>query len=135
MGSAHLVPRTFRPDPDHIMASRFGSFVLISCLVIAASRVQVSSSVHIVKGLSWSYYEKSCPSVESVIRKHLKKVFEEDIGQAAGLLRVHFHDCFVKVVSKRALSQSAVALVGQRDLGFLGSCTLIFFSHVLVHGV
>ncbi|KAI6689592.1 hypothetical protein NL676_026420 [Syzygium grande] len=78
------------------MASRFGSFVLISCLAIAASHVQVSSSVHIVKGLSWSYYEKSCPSVESVIRKHLKKVFEEDIGQAAGLLRVHFHDCFVK---------------------------------------
>ncbi|KAF8025021.1 hypothetical protein BT93_F2007 [Corymbia citriodora subsp. variegata] len=78
------------------MASRLTSFVLIACLVIASSPVHVSSSVPLKKGLSWSFYENSCPKVESVIRKHLKKVFEEDIGQAAGLLRVHFHDCFVQ---------------------------------------
>ncbi|XP_047334999.1 peroxidase 12-like [Impatiens glandulifera] len=47
-------------------------------------------------GLTWSFYHRSCPKLESIVRMHLKKVFKNDIGQAAGLLRLHFHDCFVK---------------------------------------
>ncbi|KAL6984276.1 Peroxidase 12 [Sarracenia purpurea var. burkii] len=54
------------------------------------------SSATLVKGLSWSFYESTCPNLESIVRKHLKKVFKKDIGQAAGLLRLHFHDCFVQ---------------------------------------
>ncbi|KAK4390930.1 Peroxidase 12 [Sesamum angolense] len=50
----------------------------------------------IVSGLSWTYYDSSCPKLESIVRKQLKKVFKNDIGQAAGLLRLHFHDCFVQ---------------------------------------
>ncbi|CAL5348630.1 unnamed protein product [Camellia sinensis] len=62
----------------------------------ASSSYSSSSHHHLVKGLSWSFYESECPKLESIVRKHLKKVFKEDIGQAAGLLRVHFHDCFVQ---------------------------------------
>ncbi|KAK4280163.1 hypothetical protein QN277_011823 [Acacia crassicarpa] len=50
----------------------------------------------LVNGLSWSFYESTCPNLDSLIRKHLKKVFTNDIGLAAGLLRLHFHDCFVQ---------------------------------------
>ncbi|GAB4861095.1 Peroxidase 12 [Ancistrocladus abbreviatus] len=50
----------------------------------------------VVAGLSWSYYESACPKLESIIRKHLKKVFKQDITLAASLLRLHFHDCFVQ---------------------------------------
>ncbi|KAH7835866.1 hypothetical protein Vadar_030656 [Vaccinium darrowii] len=79
-------------------------FLAISCLLLpfllafseAHSHSYVPSSEHIVKGLSLSFYETKCPDLESIVRKHLKKVFKEDIGQAAGLLRVHFHDCFVQ---------------------------------------
>ncbi|KAL3737156.1 hypothetical protein ACJRO7_025990 [Eucalyptus globulus] len=97
------------------MASRFSSFVLISFLVIAASHVHVTSSAHLVKGLSWSFYEKSCPKVESVIKKHLKKVFEEDIGQAAGLLRLHFHDCFVKGCDASVLLDGSASGPSEQD--------------------
>ncbi|KAI3442621.1 Peroxidase [Psidium guajava] len=97
------------------MASRFSSFVLVSCLVIASSHVHVSGSVHVVKGLSWSFYENSCPKVESVIRKHLKKVFEEDIGQAAGLLRLHFHDCFVQGCDGSVLLDSSANRPSEQD--------------------
>ncbi|KAL0351623.1 UNVERIFIED_CONTAM: Peroxidase 12, partial [Sesamum calycinum] len=45
---------------------------------------------------SWTYYDSSCPKLESIVRKQLKNVFKNDIGQAAGLLRLHFHDCFVQ---------------------------------------
>ncbi|KAK6938251.1 hem peroxidase [Dillenia turbinata] len=79
------------------------SFLLISSLLIVSYAGVVSeandygkSSHHVVKGLSLTYYKSSCPKVESIVRKHLRKVFKEDIGQAAGLLRLHFHDCFVQ---------------------------------------
>lgn len=51
----------------------------------------------VVPGLSWNYYDVSCPNLEAIVRKQLKKVLKKDIGQAAGLLRLHFHDCFVQV--------------------------------------
>ncbi|KAL6962532.1 peroxidase [Sarracenia purpurea var. burkii] len=58
---------------------------------------EAQSSPPIVNGLSWSFYESSCPKLESIVRKQLNAVFKKDIGQAAGLLRLHFHDCFVQV--------------------------------------
>ncbi|OIT04415.1 PREDICTED: peroxidase 12-like [Nicotiana attenuata] len=50
----------------------------------------------VVKGLSWTFFQSSCPKLESIVRKRLEKVFKDDVGQAAGLLRLHFHDCFVQ---------------------------------------
>ncbi|MCD7462775.1 Peroxidase 12 [Datura stramonium] len=50
----------------------------------------------LVKGLSWTFFDSTCPNLESIVRKRLEKVFKDDIGQAAGLLRLHFHDCFVQ---------------------------------------
>ncbi|XP_030450132.2 peroxidase 12-like [Syzygium oleosum] len=97
------------------MASCFSSFVLFSCLVIASLHVHVSSSIYIVKGLSWSFYEKSCPKVESVIRKHLKKVFEEDIGQVPGLLRLHFHDFFIKGCDASVLLDGSASEPSKKD--------------------
>jgi peroxidase len=80
----------------------FSCVLFISSLLLAsyacASELELDySSLPVVKGLSWSFYDSSCPKLESVIRKELKKVFKKDIGQAAGLLRLHFHDCFVQV--------------------------------------
>lgn len=81
--------------------------VSLTALLLVISLISVSSSssydseshisAPITKGLSLSYYHSSCPKVESIIRRQLKKIFKEDIGQAAGLLRLHFHDCFVQV--------------------------------------
>lgn len=51
----------------------------------------------IAKGLSLTFFDTTCPRLESIVRKQLEKDFAEDIGQAAGLLRMHFHDCFVQV--------------------------------------
>ncbi|KAL3504526.1 hypothetical protein ACH5RR_034367 [Cinchona calisaya] len=85
------------------MASRFNSLTsllsLISCLFLFLSYfhgTKAQSTPPIVKGLSWSFYDSSCPKLESIVRKQLQKVFKDDIGQAAGLLRLHFHDCFVQ---------------------------------------
>ncbi|KAJ4965414.1 hypothetical protein NE237_017263 [Protea cynaroides] len=80
-------------------SSSFVSVLLISSLVVLGFYTGVSethSTPTLVKGLSWTFYKSSCPKLESIVKKHLKKVFKKDIGQAAGLLRLHFHDCFVQ---------------------------------------
>lgn len=50
----------------------------------------------LVKGLSWSFYRKSCPDLKSIVKKRIDFFLSKDITQAAGILRLHFHDCFVQ---------------------------------------
>ncbi|KAL2232224.1 peroxidase 12 [Sesamum indicum] len=82
------------------MASSMSILVLLFTSVLLWSYFPFAKaqggSQSIVSGLSWTYYDSSCPKLESIVRKQLKKVFKNDIGQAAGLLRLHFHDCFVQ---------------------------------------
>ncbi|KAK9110540.1 hypothetical protein Sjap_018600 [Stephania japonica] len=49
-----------------------------------------------ITGLSWTFYGSSCPQLETIISDQLWQVFQEDYRQAAGLLRLHIHDCFVQ---------------------------------------
>ncbi|XP_021771549.1 peroxidase 12-like [Chenopodium quinoa] len=69
------------------------SLVLFS-LVVGICKGQ--STIPVVPGLSYSFYSSSCPDLEFIVRSHLWEVFNNDITQAAGLLRLHFHDCFVQ---------------------------------------
>ncbi|GJN01242.1 hypothetical protein PR202_ga18493 [Eleusine coracana subsp. coracana] len=48
----------------------------------------------LVAGLSWSFYDVSCPSVEGIVRWHVTEALRRDIGIAAGVIRLFFHDCF-----------------------------------------
>ncbi|KNA09548.1 hypothetical protein SOVF_152660 [Spinacia oleracea] len=46
--------------------------------------------------LSLNYYDKTCPSVESIITNTVKEAFAEDKTVPAAVLRMHFHDCFIR---------------------------------------
>ncbi|XP_057538261.1 peroxidase 25 [Amaranthus tricolor] len=46
--------------------------------------------------LSNNYYDASCPAVESVVRSTVQSHYNSDPTIAPGLLRLHFHDCFVQ---------------------------------------
>ncbi len=50
-------------------------------------------------GLKEDYYEGKCgdEDVEAIILKSIKESFEDDSGIAPGILRIVFHDCFVRV--------------------------------------
>eukprot|EP01018_Ginkgo_biloba_P026909 Gb_02104 [translate_table: standard] len=43
-----------------------------------------------------TFYNESYPNLESIVNATLESFLEEDITQAAGLLILHFHDCFVQ---------------------------------------
>lgn len=44
--------------------------------------------------LQYDYYNTTCPGVEELVRAELEALFASDSTLPAGLLRLHFHDCF-----------------------------------------
>lgn len=50
-----------------------------------------------VDALSMSYYTMSCPLVEPIVMNVVNQALSQDPTLAAGLLRMHFHDCFIQV--------------------------------------
>lgn len=46
--------------------------------------------------LQYGFYNTSCPGVEELVRAELNATFGKDTTLRAGLLRLHFHDCFVR---------------------------------------
>ncbi|KAL4565964.1 hypothetical protein LXL04_030071 [Taraxacum kok-saghyz] len=77
--------------PFHIL-----SVTVLMVVVLVHVHGTEAQQQPLVKGLSWNFYQSSCPKLESIIKKQLEKVFKKDVSLAAALLRVHFHDCFVQ---------------------------------------
>lgn len=48
-------------------------------------------------GLSSNYYHKTCPDVEPIVTYAVKNAVAKDKTVPAALLRMHFHDCFIRV--------------------------------------
>jgi peroxidase len=74
-------------------------------LVVAAlAAISVSTAAAITggplpplaKGLSFDFYKAKCPQAESIVFNFLRGAIRKDVGLAAALLRIHFHDCFVQ---------------------------------------
>ena len=75
-------------------------FIIVVCLIIISTNgydIDVEDLPTPVDGLSWTFYNETCPNLESIVNATLETALDEDITQAAGLLRLHFHDCFVQV--------------------------------------
>eukprot|EP00249_Psilotum_nudum_P016579 c25892_g1_i1 orf=106-1365(+) len=84
------------------------ALVLLLCVSLLGFPVEAEASWDIldmglrsdlpplVNGLSWNFYERSCPRIFSLVKSLVDAFLEQDVTQAAGLLRLHFHDCFVQ---------------------------------------
>ncbi|KFK42111.1 hypothetical protein AALP_AA2G212400 [Arabis alpina] len=46
--------------------------------------------------LRFGFYSKTCPSAELIVHNIVQQAITRDPGNAAVLLRLHFHDCFVE---------------------------------------
>ncbi|KAK9673080.1 hypothetical protein RND81_12G144300 [Saponaria officinalis] len=54
------------------------------------------SSKHIEADLRVGFYHDKCPSAEAIIRYEVSIAFSSNRGIAPGLVRLHFHNCFVR---------------------------------------
>ncbi|KAF2312449.1 hypothetical protein GH714_034710 [Hevea brasiliensis] len=58
--------------------------------------------------LSLNYYEKTCPDVELIVTNAVKNAMMRDKTVPAALLRMHFHDCFIRVGVKTGCDASVL---------------------------
>ncbi|VAI10791.1 unnamed protein product [Triticum turgidum subsp. durum] len=68
------------------MRLRLVSLVVVVAMAAATARAQ----------LQVGYYDTLCPAAEIIVQQEVSKGVSGSPGTAAGLLRLHFHDCFVR---------------------------------------
>ncbi|XP_039687569.1 peroxidase 64 isoform X2 [Medicago truncatula] len=73
------------------MASTIGMVLLMMIMVSLTS---------LASALSVNYYEHTCPQVESIVAGAVHKATMNDKTVPSALLRMHFHDCFVRGKNK-----------------------------------
>ncbi|CAN4078533.1 unnamed protein product [Withania somnifera] len=56
----------------------------------------VSASEYDDLDLPFDYYSVSCPTLESIVNKKMEEWVKKDDSLAPALMRLHFHDCFVR---------------------------------------
>ncbi|GLJ44876.1 hypothetical protein SUGI_0944640 [Cryptomeria japonica] len=62
-----------------------------------------------------NFYKKSCPSAEATVELVVKKYIAKDRTLAAPLLRMHFHDCFVRGCDGLVLLNSTATNTAERN--------------------
>jgi len=66
------------------------------------------------KKLDPHFYDQSCPHAQHIVASIVGKAHHQDPRMAASLLRLHFHDCFVKGCDASLLLDSSGSIVSEK---------------------
>ncbi|GKA36178.1 peroxidase 47 [Tanacetum coccineum] len=66
-------------------------------------------------GLNMNYYMMSCPMAEFIIKNSVNAALRADPTLAAGLIRMHFHDCFIQGCDASILLDSTNDNTAEKD--------------------
>ncbi|CAM0958208.1 unnamed protein product [Alopecurus aequalis] len=65
-------------------------------LVLMAFTAAAMSSVSVASELQYTFYNSSCPQAEDTVRHEVQRIISNDATMGAALVRLFFHDCFVR---------------------------------------
>ncbi|KAJ3670384.1 hypothetical protein LUZ60_010708 [Juncus effusus] len=68
---------------------------LLSCLIFVMA-IQVMFPVSNASDLKIGYYKDTCPEAESIVKSVVSSFVNPYPGLGAGLIRMFFHDCFIR---------------------------------------
>lgn len=98
--------------------ARFSGFKLQfqSVLIVGVALLLSIQALHgqSSDGLSTNFYDKSCPEAESIIKSVVEDAVKKEARMAASLLRLHFHDCFVKGCDGSILLDDTANFTGEK---------------------
>ncbi|TMW99136.1 hypothetical protein EJD97_003000 [Solanum chilense] len=105
--------------------AKFGdlSNFLVLCIVLG-----IVGSSH--GQLQLNFYAKSCPQAEKIIQEYVQKQIPNAPSLAAALLRMHFHDCFVRGCDGSVLLNFTSSTKNQTEKVAVPNQTLRGFSFI-----
>src|SRR5262249_42605843 len=86
--------------PLALFAGCFGTmkiFCVAAVIFILALHLSSASALSDDDVLSFSYYARSCPQFESIVHRKVQDWVKKDPTFAPSILRLHFHDCIIRV--------------------------------------
>ncbi|XP_057848742.1 peroxidase 49 [Cryptomeria japonica] len=94
------------------MSIRSLSVFIVCCM----SMLWLSASHPLYKNdLSPEFYEKSCPNAEQIVKSVVQKAVMKEARMAASLLRLQFHDCFVKGCDASLFLDDSAKIVSEKN--------------------
>ncbi|CAL9055889.1 unnamed protein product [Musa banksii] len=92
------------------MAERFDSRFLFHLALLSLLLGSANGN-----GLKFGFYKTSCPDAEAIVRKPVSSYFSRDSTVSAPLLRLHFHDCFVRGCDGSVLLNSTETNLAEKE--------------------
>ncbi|XP_060188665.1 peroxidase 72-like isoform X1 [Lycium barbarum] len=90
------------------------SFFLVIYLLNFSPILCLSSKANNYGYLYPQFYDRSCPKAKEIVKSVVAKAVATEGGMAASLLRLHFHDCFVKGCDASLLLDSSGTIVSEK---------------------
>ncbi|XP_021804323.1 peroxidase 27-like [Prunus avium] len=88
---------------------------LISVLLLQLLLVILASDFSNGQKLNVGFYHKTCPNIEAIVAKTTQQYISRAPTLAAPLLRMHFHDCFVRGCDGSVLLNSTASNSAEKD--------------------